>query len=198
MKKLLVSAFALLVTANMFAIEPVVKTGDFNVKKSKGALATYTIDMTNLMVGEIDEGKFVGQAEPIDVYLARQDSENKDASYAKDWPGIAKEAKATLVNAWNRGFKKGLKLTESASEATYNVVFKIDNIDFGHAAGMFAPYPKAGGAIVMGTVTVTDLATNKVVVNFKLQHVQGYAGFSERLRTLSVMKEIVGEIEDVY
>lgn len=198
MKKLLVGAFALLVTANLFAIEPAVKNGDFNVKKSKGALATYTIDMTNLMVGEIDEGKFVGQAEPIDVYLARQDSENKDASYAKDWPGIAKEAKATLVNAWNRGFKKGLKLTESASEATYNVVFKIDNIDFGHAAGMFSPYPKAGGAIVTGTITITDLATNEIVLTVTLQHIQGYAGFSDRLRTLSAMGEIVGEVEDLY
>lgn len=198
MKKLLVGAFALLVTANLFAIEPVVKTGDFNVKKAKGTLATYTIDMSNLTVGEIDEGKFVGKTEKMDAYLARMDAENKDASYVKDWPGIVKEAKMYLVEEWNHEFKKGLKLTEKSSEATHKVVIKIDNIDFGRAAGMFAPYPKAGGAIVMGTVTVTDLATNKVVVSFKLQHVQGYAGFSDRLRTLSVMKEIVGEIEDVY
>lgn len=199
MKKLIFSALALVLTANLFAIDPVVMNGDFNIKKSKGTRATYTIDMSNLTIGEIDDGKFVGSTEPIDVYLARKDKEDPKASYVKDWPEIVKEAKAYFVEEWNDEFgKKGLKLTDKSSEATHHVTLKIDNLDFGHAAGVFAPYPKAGGAIVTGTLTVTDLTTNEVVLTVTIQHVQGLGHFSDRFRTLFVMKEIVGEIEDMY
>lgn len=200
MKKIILSAVALVFTASLFAIQPVKMEGDFNIKKAKGTFATYTIDMDNLMVGNIDEGQFKGDSEPLDAYWARRDAEAADGkgTFVEDWINTVKVSKLAFVKKWNGEFKKGLRLTEKEAEAQYHVSVKIDNIDLGHPVGMFAPYPKAGGAIVTGKIVITEKATNAVVLTVTLQHVQGYSNFSDYYRTQSVMEEICREIEDMY
>ncbi len=204
MKKLMTIA-ALILAVSAFALDAVTLDGNFNVKKAKATFALFEgIDWTETEVGSIDDGVFENGSLPLKTYLQKQDEnkiaegKGKDANYVNDWDVMQQESDEMFKKCWNGTFKKGLQLTRNASEARYRLHVVAKGLDFGsYAASIFA-WGNAGGAIIIGTVLLTDINTGEVVELFKLNHVQGSPSATERMRLMALMAQIVNEIEDVY
>ena len=194
----------MLVAGSILAIEPVTLNGKFNIKKQKGTVALFSFDWSKTQVGSIDDGVFVNTPVPIDEYLQKQDEQKiaegkaEDAKYVKDWPSIKQEAEENFKKTWNKEFKKGMHLTRNAAEAGYEIRFVIEGFDFGNIAGSVFGWGNAGGAIIKGYATLVEKASGAEVLHIDLNHVQGPGHFSDRIRTVLVLNELVDEIEDAY
>ena len=204
MRKLM-TITALLVAVSVFALDPVSIDGKFNVKKAKGTAALYEgIDWSKTQVGSIDDGVLIRGGIALPTYLQKQDEQKiadgkpEDANYVKDWPMMQQESDEMFKKCWNGEFKKGLQLTRNAAEAQYRIRIEITGLDFGSTAGSVFGWGNAGGAIITGVVELSDIKTGEVVVRFKLNHVQGNPGMTERMRLIALMAQLVDEIEDVY
>ena len=205
MKKIIMTLVAAIVATGMYAIKPITLEGAFNVKKCKGAVATYTINWDGTRCGEIDDGVFVKGSTPINEWLATQDEKKiaegkaEDANYVRDWASIKNEGDRYFKEEWNDEFgKKGLKLTRNDSEAQYNLDIIIDGLDWGSTAGSMFGWGNAGGAIIIGHADLTDKATGERVARFNINHVQGSGHFTDRFRILLVLHALIEEIEDIY
>ncbi|MBR1809495.1 MAG: hypothetical protein IJ776_08945 [Paludibacteraceae bacterium] len=204
MKKTILTLAAVLVAGSILAIEPVTLNGKFNIKKQKGTVALFSFDWSKTQVGSIDDGVFVNTPVPIDEYLQKQDEQKiaegkaEDAKYVKDWPSIKQEAEENFKKTWNKEFKKGMHLTRNAAEAGYEIRFVIEGFDFGNIAGSVFGWGNAGGAIIKGYATLVEKASGAEVLHIDLNHVQGPGHFSDRIRTVLVLNELVDEIEDAY
>ena len=204
MKKFLLTIFAVALTASAFAIQPITQDGQFNLKKSKGAVAAFAIHWEGTQCGSIDDGVFVKGSVPIDEWLAAQDAAKieagkaEDANYVKDWEAIKEESNRYFKEEWNNEFgKKGLSITRNESAAQYRFDIFIDGLDWGNIAGSVFGFGNAGGAIIFGHAEITDIATGAKVVSYKINHVQGSGHVSDRLRIMLVLHELIEEFEDL-
>ena len=189
---------------SMFAIKPVTLDGKFNVKKCKGAIAVYSISWDGTECGEIDDGVFVNGSMPIAEWLKAQDEKKiadgkaEDANYVRDWDAIKAEGERYFKDEWNDEFgKKGLHLTRNEAEAQYRFDVVIEKLDWGNIGGVFG-WGNAGGAIIAGHADLTDIKSGERIARFNINHVQGNSHFSDRLRILLVLHQLVDEIEDIY
>ena len=205
MKKTLITLFAVMTAISMFAINPITLEGKFNVKKSKGAVAVYSINWDGTQCGEIDDGVFVKGGMPIAEWLKAQDDQKiadgkaEDANFAKDWEGIKAEGNKYFKEEWNDEFgKKGLRLTQNESEAQYRFEVVVDKLDWGSTAGTMFGWGNAGGAIIVGHADLTDINSGERVARFIINHVQGPGHVTDRFRILLVLHQLVDDIEDVY
>ncbi len=204
MRKTMLTLAALLMTCSIFAIDPVTLNGKFNIKKQKGTVALFSFDWSQTKVAGIDDGVFVNTPVPIDEFLQKRDEEKiaegkpEDANYVKDWPNIKQEAEDNFKKVWNKEFKKGMQLTRNAAEAGYEITFVIEGIDFGNIAGSVFGWGNAGGAIIKGYANIVDKNSGSEVLHIDINHVQGPGHFSDRIRTIFVLQELVDEIEDAY
>lgn len=205
MKKILLTIIAAIVTTGMYAIDPITREGKFNVKKCNGAVATYSINWEGTRCGEIADGAFVKGSMPLMEWLAAQDAKKiadgkaEDAIYVQDWPKTQYEAGRYFKEEWNNEFgKKGLRLSDNASEAQYKLEVVINGLDWGSVAGTMFGWGNAGGAIIIGHATLTNLATGERVVRFNINHVQGSGHFTDRFRILLVMRELIDKIDNLY
>ncbi len=204
MKKTILTLAAVLMASSIFALDPVTINGKFNIKRQKGTTALFSFDWSKTQVGSIDDGVFVNSTMPLDEYLQKRDEEKiaegkpEDANFVKDWPSIKQEAEENFKKAWNKEFKKGMQLTRNAAEAGYEITFVIEGMDFGNVAGSVFGWGHAGGAIIKGYATLVEKATGNEVLHLDINHVQGPGHFSDRIRTVLVLNELVDEIEDAY
>ena len=204
MKKTILTLATVLMASSIFALDPVTINGKFNIKRQKGTTALFSFDWSKTQVGSIDDGVFVNSTMPLDEYLQKRDEEKiaegkpEDANFVKDWPSIKQEAEENFKKAWNKEFKKGMQLTRNAAEAGYEITFVIEGMDFGNVAGSVFGWGHAGGAIIKGYATLVEKATGNEVLHLDINHVQGPGHFSDRIRTVLVLNELVDEIEDAY
>ena len=89
-----------------------------------------------------------------------------------------------------------MQLTRNEAEATHKIVFVIEGLDYGNIAGSIFGWGNAGGAIIKGYASLTDIKTGEEVLHININHVQGPGHFSDRIRTWLVLNELVDEIED--
>lgn len=205
MKRTFFTFLSVLLACSLYAITPITQEGTFNVKRCKGAAATFYIDWDKTMCGEIDEGVFVRKGTPINIWLKQRDElkiadgKPEDANYVKDWIAIQAECVSYFKSEWNGEFgKKGLRLTNNADEAIYHLNIVIDGLDWGGTAGSMFGWGNAGGAVIIGHIDIIERATGKLVTRFNLRHVQGSGHFTDRLRIILVFNQLVAEIEDLY
>jgi len=204
MRKLM-TITALLVAVSVFALDPITLDGKFNVKKAKGSVAFFEgIDWSKTQVGSIDDGVLINGGIALPTYLQKQDEQKiadgkpEDANFVKDWPMMQQESDEMLKKCWNGEFKKGLQLSRNASEAQYRLRIVATGLDFGNTAGSVFGWGNAGGAIIVGEMVLTDIQSGEVIALFKLNHVQGNPGLTERMRLIGLMAQIVDEVEDLY
>jgi len=204
MRKIMTIA-ALMLAVSTFALNPITLDGKFNVKKAKGTFALFEgIDWSQTQVGSIDDGVFERGSLALPEYLQKQDetkiaeSKPEDANFSKDWPMMQQESDEMFKKCWNGEFKKGMQLTRNAAEAQYRLRVVATGLDFGNTAGSVFGWGNAGGAIIVGVIELTDIKTGEVIATFKMNHIQGNPGLTERMRLIALMAQIVDEIEDVY
>lgn len=204
MKKLFVTMLAALTAVSIFALDPLTRDGQFNVKKNKGAVAVFSLNWENTQVGNIDDGVFVKGSMPIAEWLAAQDAQKiadgkpEDANYVKDWDGIKAESDKYFKDLWNDEFaKKGLRLTHNESEAQYRFDIDIEGLDWGSTAGSIFGWGNAGGAIIMGKAVISDIATGATIATYHINHVQGSGHVTDRFRIMFVLHQLIDEFDDL-
>lgn len=190
MKKTIITIAALFAAVTAFADDVDYVSGNRSILKDKTATACLEVDWSTTLVGQIDDEALETPGVPLNQYLTEKGEE-----YINDWPEIARNGKDAFETFYNKAFKKGMKIS-GPSSASYKIIVKIDALDFGNTGGVFGFSAKAGGAIMIGSITYIDIATGEPVLTFKVNEVQGNGHFTENMRIQLMFMELVEELTD--
>jgi hypothetical protein len=165
-KSFLISLLCLFGTVTLFAGNPVtVKSGDISVLKSP-SIALLEVDWSATKVGD----------QTLEAYL-----QGRGEDWVRDWPRNKETAASYFKPRFNKK-SKGMKVTNDESVATHKMVIHVKSMDVGNPWGTFFGPPKAGGVIMIGTVDIVELATNRVLCVLYVDEVKGQGTMSETER----------------
>ncbi len=186
MKKVILSFALLAMPFLAFAGSEVnVVSGDPTILISGSSTASVTIDYSNAVVeGDMKMADYI---------------ESRGEDYAADWPGVKEKVMKYFIGNFNRKNKDGMQVSAGDGSEKYNMLITITELELGSTAKAFTPTMnfklKDGGAIISGTVVITDVATNEAVCEISFENVAAGPNSSETTRLGMAMMTLAGQLK---
>lgn len=161
MKKILLSAFLMLLSLSSFAGAKDVKlvSGDASVIAVKGMSVRVEFDYSECQIYDMGEKKFFD----IDEYM-----KFKGEDWVRDLPGELRKAEDAFLEEFNDESKKA-QVVGSSAEAEYTMVFKLKEFSYGKPVVFF----RSDIAWGTGVVEIVKTATKETVATFEFVKVDG-------------------------
>lgn len=167
------------------------------VRQSTGAIL-FEMDYSQCQVVE-----YSFRMNKIDREFGTVDDYNKmrGEDWVADWPKVNQGMTDAFMRRFNRRNKKGMQLTQYATDAPYKMVFHVRHLDMGSTGAAVATmlvnvltdaYADTGGCIIDGTIDIIDNRTGETVATMLVDLTKGEGAWSvsESARLASLLDDI--------